>query len=332
MAYRKPCSVFKIGLFRQEFYLHAPTRSLFRTVDTAAVRTFTSHFARHDVCFIRPKSQGLLDKEDVFSRWESRLRSLLPPPSSPLPSIRPFTSPSQPFHHLVYLESPSHIPTIVSPLNLSKMQPTLTLFSILLTLSTFSHASRLAPAKRSNLAPRRQNCPPLSPSEKIITKKEIVDGNQECVPDPSSKPSTQPFSSAAASAFAAAESATTTTTTVSVAEALEAAHNRNGISAGALVPANPDPCGPPTGQAPGAAAGSLSTCRANVSVANLGQPSAYGVQCANDGSGYTLEQTTCADSSITICDQISGLFGAEYQRTNTWIWSTQDGNCTFGYW
>ncbi|CAF9918039.1 MAG: hypothetical protein ALECFALPRED_000478 [Alectoria fallacina] len=212
------------------------------------------------------------------------------------------------------------------------MQPTLTLFSILLTLSTFSHASRLAPAKRSNLAPRRQNCPPLSPSEKIITKKEIVDGNQECVPDPSSKPSTQPFSSAAASAFAAAESATTTTTTVSVAEALEAAHNRNGISAGALVPANPDPCGPPTGQAPGAAAGSLSTCRANVSVANLGQPSAYGVQCANDGSGYTLEQTTCADSSITICDQISGLFGAEYQRTNTWIWSTQDGNCTFGYW
>ncbi|CAD6577445.1 MAG: hypothetical protein ASARMPRED_008281 [Alectoria sarmentosa] len=202
------------------------------------------------------------------------------------------------------------------------MQPTLTFFSILLTLSTFSHASRLAPAKRSNLAPR-ENCPVLSPSEKLI-KKEIVDGDQECLPDPS-KPSTQPFSAAAIAA--AAESAIASTA-ASAAQALEAAQNSVGISAGTLVAANPDPCGPPTGQAPG----SLSTCHANVSVANLGQPSAYGVQCANDGSGYTLEQSTCADSSITMCDQISGLYGAGYQRTDTWVWTTQDGNCTFGYW
>ena len=56
------------------------------------------------------------------------------------------------------------------------------------------------------------------------------------------------------------------------------------------------------------------------------------MQCANDNLGYTLEQSTCSDSLITICDQASGDEGSQYQLTNTWIWTTQNGNCTFEYW
>lgn len=211
------------------------------------------------------------------------------------------------------------------------MRHVLTLFSILFAFCAFGNASRFAPIQRSRLGPRK-SCPATYTSE-------TIDGEQHCVapraddyrreivngvppegarPNPSRNPAQQ--------SAVAAERAT-----VSATEALVISQNNQGISAGAVVPANPDPCGPPTGQAPGVA-GSLSTCHANVSVADLGQPSYYGVQCTNDNSGFTLEQGTCLDSLLTVCDQISGQWGVQYQDTDTWIWSTEDGNCTFGYW
>lgn len=211
------------------------------------------------------------------------------------------------------------------------MRHVLTLFSILFAFCAFGNASRFAPIQRSRLGPRK-SCPATYTSE-------TIDGEQHCVapraddyrreivngvppegvrPNPSRNPAQQ--------SAVAAERAT-----VSATEAIVISQNNQGVSAGAVVPANPDPCGPPTGQAPGVA-GSLSTCHANVSVADLAQPSYYGVQCTNDNSGFTLDQGTCLDSLLTVCDQISGQWGVQYQDTDTWIWSTEDGNCTFGYW
>ncbi|KAF6226152.1 hypothetical protein HO133_009018 [Letharia lupina] len=178
------------------------------------------------------------------------------------------------------------------------MRHVLTLFSILLAFSAFGNASRFAPAQRSRFGPRK-SCPATYTSE-------TIDGEQHCVapraedyrreivngvppegvrPNPSRNPAQQ--------SAVAAERAT-----VSATDAIVISQNNQGISAGAVVPANPDPCGPPTGQAPGVA-GSLSTCHANVSVADLAQPSYYGVQCTNDNSGFTLEQGTCLDSLLT---------------------------------
>ena len=109
------------------------------------------------------------------------------------------------------------------------------------------------------------------------------------------------------------------------------AHSDTGISSGTPNNTLPDPCGPPN-QDPGAA-GSKSTCHQNVSVADVTAKEEYGVFCINDNTGEVLDQGTCSDAMYTICDQITGSFGSGtgYQATNKWIWSTQDGNCTFGY-
>ena len=114
------------------------------------------------------------------------------------------------------------------------------------------------------------------------------------------------------------------------ATAIEAAQNSAGISSGNVNNSLPDPCGPAV-QNP-EPAGSRSTCHTNVSVADTRYPSRYGVQCLNDGTGEVLDQNTCAGAIYTICYQISGLWSTRYQATNQWIWSTENGNCTFGYW
>ena len=113
--------------------------------------------------------------------------------------------------------------------------------------------------------------------------------------------------------------------------------NLRGISSGALNPNAVDPCGPPNSLTPGPP-GSFKTCHRNVSTKYatsgnaLAANTAYGVNCLNDGTGYTLDQDTCADSVGAICLQISGIWGTKYQTPNQWIWSTENGNCTFGYW
>lgn len=104
-----------------------------------------------------------------------------------------------------------------------------------------------------------------------------------------------------------------------------------GISAGNVNISNPDPCGPPF-QSSGGAPGTNSTCAANVSVADTTRSNYYGVQCYNIGPRWELEADTCSDAAITVCLQMSGQFGKAYQDTNKWIWTTQQGNCTFGYW
>jgi len=70
----------------------------------------------------------------------------------------------------------------------------------------------------------------------------------------------------------------------------------------------------------------------NVSVADITSQEYYGVQCLNDNTGEILQQGTCSDAIMTICDQMTGLLGSSYEVTNKWIWSTPGGNCTFGYW
>ena len=106
------------------------------------------------------------------------------------------------------------------------------------------------------------------------------------------------------------------------------AGNEVGISAGSPNNALADPCGPPVQ----AADGGISTCHANVSVADTTSQTYYGVHCLNDKTGEVLQQGSCADALYTICQQISGMWGAKYQTTNEWIWSTTGGNCSFGYW
>ncbi|KAL6719467.1 hypothetical protein ACLMJK_003707 [Lecanora helva] len=91
-----------------------------------------------------------------------------------------------------------------------------------------------------------------------------------------------------------------------------------------------DPCGPPS-QPPGDAS-SKSTCHANVSVAETSSKQAYGVYCMNDKTGEALNHNSCDDAMWTICDMIAGGWGSEYQTPDRWTWSTQNGNCTFGYW
>ena len=116
------------------------------------------------------------------------------------------------------------------------------------------------------------------------------------------------------------------------------AQSQLGISSGQPNASLVDPCGPPDNPAPGAP-GSFNTCHQNVSTedatssgAALDGFGAYSVRCLNDGTGYVLDQKTCSDSAITICYQISGMYGTKYQTPNQWIWSTENGNCTFGYW
>ena len=102
-----------------------------------------------------------------------------------------------------------------------------------------------------------------------------------------------------------------------------------GIASGSPNPSLPDPCGPPV-QSP-AAAESMSTCTQNVSVSDLSAHSYYGVNCWNDGSESALDLGTCSDAMMVICNHIS-TGGALYNVTDKWIWSTEGGNCTFGYW
>ncbi len=105
--------------------------------------------------------------------------------------------------------------------------------------------------------------------------------------------------------------------------------NSVGIASGTPNATLPDPCGPPL-QPPGAAQ-SLSTCTQNVSVADLGSHSYYGLNCWNDTTKPALDLGSCSDAIYVICDDIS-TGGELYTKTNKWIWSTVGGNCTFGYW
>ena len=114
--------------------------------------------------------------------------------------------------------------------------------------------------------------------------------------------------------------------------ATAAANNALGISVGSPNYTLPDPCGPPV-QPPGEPS-SKSTCDASLDISDLASPKYYGVQCRNDNSGETIDTNGCwsSDAIQDICFQISGMYGSKYQDTGKWLWSTQTGNCTFGYW
>ena len=128
-----------------------------------------------------------------------------------------------------------------------------------------------------------------------------------------------------------AQSAAEARASASANVALLDTQNAAGISTGNVNNNLPDPCGPPN-QSMDAPAGSESTCHRNVTTVDITGKGFYGVHCQNDNTGYVLNQATCSDAIYTICDQISGRWGSKYQATNEWIWSTDDGNCTFGYW
>lgn len=103
-----------------------------------------------------------------------------------------------------------------------------------------------------------------------------------------------------------------------------------GISLGTTNDSLPDPCGPPD-QLPGVS-NSSSTCHHNVSVTNTTSKQYYGVHCLNDNTSEVLDQDACLYAKDTICKYMSGSLSTAYQITNKWIWSVQEGNCTFGYW
>ncbi|KAL6714701.1 hypothetical protein ACLMJK_008126 [Lecanora helva] len=103
-----------------------------------------------------------------------------------------------------------------------------------------------------------------------------------------------------------------------------------GISVGTSNDTLPDPCGPSL-QAQGEA-NSTSTCHASVNTTDVHAQQYYGIECWKDATGAVIDEDFCETSILTICSQISGLSGTAYQSTNEWIWSTNDGNCTFGYW
>ena len=107
-------------------------------------------------------------------------------------------------------------------------------------------------------------------------------------------------------------------------------NNQIGISIGSPNPNLPDPCGP-LSQPPGEA-NSKSTCHATVSTTNLSSQDYYGVQCQKDDTGEVLDRPSCEDSYMTMCYQIAGMWGGKYQVADKWVWSTTQGNCTFGYW
>ena len=109
----------------------------------------------------------------------------------------------------------------------------------------------------------------------------------------------------------------------------------SGISFGTTNDSLPDPCGPPVQKA--APANSTSTCHVNVSIADTTTPTAYGVQCLNDESGYILNSTTCAAAQVDICDKISAATTVGHPLhdppVNQWVWSATSGaNCTMGFW
>lgn len=145
--------------------------------------------------------------------------------------------------------------------------------------------------------------------------------------DPHSTQPQNPAQSSAAAARAAANAA----------EASAQAHsNANGISYGEPNPKLPDPCGPPF-QPPGPAE-SISTCHKDISVADVGAHTSYGVNCWNDTSKPALDVQSCEDSVYVLCNDISGG-DPLYTVTNKWVWSS-GGNgekskgekCNFGFW
>lgn len=104
--------------------------------------------------------------------------------------------------------------------------------------------------------------------------------------------------------------------------------NTAGISSGNSNISLPDPCGPPV-QAPGLM-NSVSTCHLNVSVEDITKPQAYGVQCFHDNTTYILDENSCADAIESICSTLYGFHAPP--DTDQWVWSDENGNCTFGFW
>ncbi|KAK4693843.1 hypothetical protein P7C71_g3630, partial [Lecanoromycetidae sp. Uapishka_2] len=141
-------------------------------------------------------------------------------------------------------------------------------------------------------------------------------------------PYTDHSQSIAAAQASAASAASASDAAASSAAATLIYQNTAGISSGNSNISLPDPCGPPI-QAPGLM-NSVSTCHLNVSVANITEPQAYGVQCLHDNTTYILDKNACFDAMDLMCDALCG-FHAPPPR-DQWVWSNQTGNCTFGFW
>ena len=183
------------------------------------------------------------------------------------------------------------------------------LFSLLLTTLCLSQAlAQYKPSSTPVITPRPSPTP-LQPQGRAVGYGPNV-ANNEASAIEAQKSSSEVRASSALSALDAQKTA--------------------GISIGKPNDTLPDPCGPPN-QPPGKA-NSASTCHANVSTADITSSEYYGVQCLTDDTGELIDMMSCSDSADTVCEQISGLWGSDYQTTDKWIWSTEGGNCTFGYW